>query len=947
MTPNRPGLSAISYRIGTFATFFEAMMARLSSADYPGLTGLRARDSSDWSIALLDGWAAVADILTFYQERIANEGYLRTATERLSVLELGRTVGYALRPGVAATAYFAYTMDPSADVTVPAGTRAQSVPAQGQLPQSFETSGDLHARGAWNALGVRKAQPQNIDLSQSAPGELYLQGANLKLNPDDVLLIVDPNHTARGRSDAPLQALVRVVSATPYTPAGQASPSQTHLTLRTVWLQDAASSAPGASRARSAARRAAASSDDAAPAKTAETLLGGYSDVAAKLLAAPAAHPPNALRLPQTIATAFAADSDAIAKTLAVIYPALEATLLPALQRAVTSPAAPVEVYAFRISALPFGANAPLQLLGFAAEREDGLRNVAEYREWTLAADEHPRTLYLDRAYPSLVASNAAANSYVAIVPANQPAGELRPTVAALADAGKVGRAQYGISGTVSKLTLAAEWYEPPNPRQRPLVTFLRHSQVYAQSERLTLADVPIAAPLPAASTAAEIELDDVYDGLEPGRWLIVAGTRTDVPGAPAAELVMLSTSRHSLDPALPGDALHTTLTLSDPLSYRYDRPSVQVYANVVRATHGETRSEVLGSGDGSLALQQFTLKASPLTYVPAQNASGVQSTLQVTVNGLPWFESSTFDALGPTDRAYVTQTDDSGKTTLTFGDGVHGARLPTGVENVTATYRVGIGQAGNVAAAAITLLATRPLGVKATGNPLPASGGADPEDAAAGRSNVPLAAAALDRIVSVADYAALARTFAGVAKAVATRLPGAPATVQVTLAADGDAPVDATSPLLQNLVAALTAQGDSSVALDVRGRSLIVLILSANVLLQAGYQWESVATALRSALLDAFGFDRRALAQDVFLSEVVTTMQAVAGVDSVSVTVFEGVADGDAAAALAALSNPTVQAQVVANAARRNGDGTISPAQLAIFKAELGEAIVLQESGA
>ena len=43
---------------------------------------LRTRDDDDFTIALLDAWATVADVLTFYQERIANESYLRTATER-------------------------------------------------------------------------------------------------------------------------------------------------------------------------------------------------------------------------------------------------------------------------------------------------------------------------------------------------------------------------------------------------------------------------------------------------------------------------------------------------------------------------------------------------------------------------------------------------------------------------------------------------------------------------------------------------------------------------------------------------------------------------------------------------------------------------------------------------------------------------------------------------
>ena len=68
---NRPGLPALSYRAGTYATFLETMVARLSSFEV--LKGLTTRELSDPSIAMLDAWAVVADVLTFYQQRIANE----------------------------------------------------------------------------------------------------------------------------------------------------------------------------------------------------------------------------------------------------------------------------------------------------------------------------------------------------------------------------------------------------------------------------------------------------------------------------------------------------------------------------------------------------------------------------------------------------------------------------------------------------------------------------------------------------------------------------------------------------------------------------------------------------------------------------------------------------------------------------------------------------------
>ena len=79
---NRPGLDAIAYRVGTHASFLATMEVSLSSID--PLRALRTRLPDDPAIAVLDGWATVADVLTFYQERIANEGYLQTATERRS-----------------------------------------------------------------------------------------------------------------------------------------------------------------------------------------------------------------------------------------------------------------------------------------------------------------------------------------------------------------------------------------------------------------------------------------------------------------------------------------------------------------------------------------------------------------------------------------------------------------------------------------------------------------------------------------------------------------------------------------------------------------------------------------------------------------------------------------------------------------------------------------------
>src|SRR5215210_4328258 len=136
---NRPGLSVLAYRVGTHVRFKRSMLARLSSTGLPALRGLNTRDDDDFAVALADAWAMVADVLTFYQERIANESYLRTATERGSIINLARLIGYELRPGVAASTYLAFTLESApgspAAVTIEKGIKVQSIPGPGEKPQ--------------------------------------------------------------------------------------------------------------------------------------------------------------------------------------------------------------------------------------------------------------------------------------------------------------------------------------------------------------------------------------------------------------------------------------------------------------------------------------------------------------------------------------------------------------------------------------------------------------------------------------------------------------------------------------------------------------------------------------------------------------------------------------------------------------------------------------------
>jgi len=1019
---NRPGLDEISYRIGTYATFFARMKARLSSAEFESLARLTTRDVDDPAMALLDAWSVVGDVLTFYQERIANEGYLRTASERRSILELARLVGYALRPGVAASVYLAYTLEPDSTVTIPAGSSAQSVPGPGELPQTFETADGLEASAGWNDLKPRQTQPQILT---AKPTDLYLQGITTALKPNDPLLLIgaaEPVRRARRVEPQPLSNRTRVV------------------------LEDVAATAPAA-----------------APA------VDQYVQIVAALSKPPSTPPASSARLERDLATTFSASADTVPQLVTAFRPELAPTLHVAIENAVVTGQPAVEVLALRVVAAPFGHNAPLRPItderGVPVAYEDwplsprtvevmlappprapeavstvaarpvvgvtikqgnsvdsaakplpveeltltvggdkirvaaaegrvlfefksGRRVVIALRqddaELTVDADV-PRRLskgqtaaYRDSgkrvsmqfAEAITVSIEAPGVPDTKVLPLNGVYDQILPgsrvviesgsgervdqRVLSVVSARRISKAEYGLTGQVTELTLDKPWLK----ESERLLASVRDTTVFAQSELLTLADEPISEPV----CGRRIELDRLYADLESGRWLIVAGERTDVPatGIRAAELVMLAGVEQAVQvppaqaaaagaPATErrGDRTHSFLTLAEDLAYCYKRDTAVIYGNVVRATHGERKGEMLGHGDATRPFQAFTLKQPPLTYLAAPTAAGTRTTLEVHVNDVRWHDVDSMARLAPDDRAYVTRVDDEDRTTIVFGNGRRGARVPTGIENVRATYRVGIGAPGNVKANQITLLTSRPLGVKQVINPLRASGGADRETRDQARRNAPLGVMALDRLVSASDYEHFARTFAGIGKAIAVMLPrGGRLTVHLTIAGANDIPIDAGSDLYRNLIEALEANGDPHMPLEVVTRELRLLVLDAVVGFSPDYQWETVERQVRSTLLDKFGFERRQLGQDVTSSEVISAIHGVAGVDYVDLNAMDAITEAlvltpdkltERMAALAASGGPVARIRAERASATRP-----RATQLIVISPDVADTVLL-----
>jgi predicted phage baseplate assembly protein len=755
---NRPGLSAIAYRVGVHGDFLASMIAALTDEDRPSLADLGTRDRDDFSIALLDAWAVASDVLAFYTERLANESYLRTARERISLQELGRLIGYRLRPGVAAETYAAFALEPPPEVpaaskdpgsappvtpavvTLEPGTRLQSIPGPGEKPQTFETAEELEARPEWNAM---PASTTKASTPGSGDTEAHFAGAVLNLKPGDVLL------------------------------------------------------------------------------------FGTGAPVLLRTLTSVVAHPEAEVERTD-VAWVGALESD---------------------------PGGTAQAYALRKRFNVFGHNAPLASLFPEASQTD----------WDFDLSTEPNTP--DASYVDLEGSHPeiVPESFIVLA---QPGKD--PQLFEVAEVSELSRADYAVSGNVTRLKLTGgdiADYEK----------MVRETTVFGVSEPLKLAEAP-------DHTAVEddtIEVDADVSKMQPGRRLLVRGTTADADEEEHAEAAVVKSVAQ-----IPGG---WQITLESDLAKHYQRDTVIVYGNVALATHGETVEQILGSGRARDPFQRFTLAHEPLTHLQSTDSpSGAAPALEVRVNDVRWDEAATLFGARLGERVYALRTDEHGKAYVQFGDGERGARVPTGSNNVRAKYRKGIGAAGNVTPGALAQLLDRPLGVKGVSNPMAASGGVDPETEDAARTSIPLGVRTLGRAVSLLDYEDYARAFTGVVKANATVLPlRGGRTIVVTVAFEGGERLD-------DLADALKSHGDPRVQVLVLEGTTETFRLALKVVVDPAYEQDAVLSGVEAALREAYSFEAHGLGEPVFSSEVVATAHTVAGVLGIDVdALYTGATSG------------------------------------------------------
>lgn len=175
----------------------------------------------------------------------------------------------------------------------------------------------------------------------------------------------------------------------------------------------------------------------------------------------------------------------------------------------------------------------------------------------------------------------------------------------------------------------------------------------------------------------------------------------------------------------------------------------------ILPLVQGKTVSdEPLGSSNGT-ANQSFRLKQSPM----------IDDTLIIEVGGTIWNQVDNFLVSGPQDQHYTIEFDDEDYAVVTFGNGERGAIPTMGINNISAFYRIGGDQDGNIPANSLTANSSGLAYVASVTNPRPGNGwsvaeGGDDESLARVKNAGPASLRTLERAINPGDLEALATSY-------------------------------------------------------------------------------------------------------------------------------------------------------------------------------------------
>ena len=762
---NQPGLSTIAYRVDDFSGFRRALLRPLEGED--ALLGWRPA-AEDLGLQLLEWWAYLGDVLTFYNERIANENYLPTAQLPDSVKRLVALLGYQPRPTIAAVGQVAAIRrktHPSEPLVIPAGFQLSNTATPGVTVQTWEAAASTFT----GPTDVKVTLPPTTALLAAASGasvvgSVLLRGTVSSLKAGDELLAVSKSFPTYADS----WAKVTVVSTTP-------EPDPNGGTNTRVVL----------------------SADDAGAAH-------------AWMNATTASHC-RLLRWRQTAALWTQTDEAAITED--------STTQLEA-----------------RLSAVVRGVT------------EGDLVFLEGGNATTLGLVTATTEIFTGVPYPGATDGT----------PPDIPIAHTQLTMTSPL-AGKLSHPHYSVhSGHIV--------HESHSSIHKNLIIPSAVAVRFAMQDVGTLIGTP------------RTTLTSLPVTVTPHTGFTVA------PGGTTGFLEDANGLGIPVDVTANADGtLSLTATAATPPSFSLTVP-LRLLVDLVQVSRGKTvAAETLGTGDASVAGQTFTLQNAPLTYL----ASGADfvSTLQVAVDGIYWTEAKTFYDQPPDATIFVVAQDADGKSIVRFGDGVNGARLPSG-SRVVATYRYGAGAPLPPPTRLTTILKPQ-QNLSSIRNPVGVWGGADAERPQDVRADAPKSVLTFGRAISGDDYETVAALAPSVARARAYWTWDAAhqrCVVKVYVGDNAGAAASARS--------ALAGAEDPNRPVTVVQATPIAVVVGCTLLIAPNRVSADVAAAASAALEDLFGTESMTIGRRLYTSAVESAL-LVAGVVAVhGLTVTAGGSD-------------------------------------------------------
>jgi hypothetical protein len=861
---NRPALGRIGYRIGDYARCRAHLLALLDQTRDLGAWTHRGAD--DPGIALLECGAIVAELVAFYQELYANEAYLRSALWRQSVARLVALGGYRLAPGLGGQASFALAVKGNDPVVVPAGFGFKADLEQADAPAIFESLGETTAYPWLSSFKLYRPR--------RAPSAIAAGASRLEL------AAVDGLTDLTSRQAEPLKAgdrLILVPGRNPWEAGGgsfQPQPRAEILIVKAVRtvldrilvdLDGKLAASRGIEVDAYRVERSFRHFGHNAPARTGTLNEDtGIMNFAATRFVRPAdGRFPDALPGAATIERDFYSTLDQREFPLdtEVDDLAVGGRLVITAEVAFDAQTTKSAPTGGRSVGAPFGtppSGAPglgRSLPGFGARHPPAALTVV--RE---IADLHQDTLL----WGGQVGGASVVTLTEELVTNPEITGETL-------DIRRV-----ALHEVVSpRLTLRAEsrWADGAFGLDTALSFFGRYGEALALAGRELLLedDHGLLQPVRVTSAAAAFDLGG-RDESNPWLWPV----QLDQP------------------PQFPREA------------FAEEDNQVTVYGNLAHTDQGETQAEAaLGNGDARQAFQTFALPKAPLTYLLDSARTPPQvAALEVYIDGLRWERVDTFFDSGPKDRVYVLREDEEGNSLVQFGDGKTGARLPSGLGNVRARFRVGTGAYGPLQAGKAPKALGRLAPLSKLWMPQPATGGAAAETEDSARAAAPARLQSLGRLVGLADYEAETLALPGVRKVRASWVaPAGSARLRLVVLTDGASATEA-----QAVAAAMAAANRCRGAGRFTVETVQGLRQYVYVDLSVGYAAERLAGDIELAVRAAlgveegpdepqdglFGLRNRQFGQGAHVSQVLAVVQQASGVVWVRVDAFQPIALGD-----------------------------------------------------